>query len=267
MPQIPQGTMEEMYPAAPRPAMHAREIEGAPVSWAEMDATGSPPILFVHGSPGDWKAWARYLVTPDLASLGTRVAMDRPGYGGSAASGPVPALADQARRILPLADPSNPPLVVGHSLGGAIALRMAIDDPSRVRGVLLIAASVSSQREDIRWYNRAGAVLKWLLPDEWNVSNREMWVLKPELATLEADLGKVQCPVILLQGLKDDLVDPRTADDVAPRLAADRLRVVKLPEMNHFVLWEHPEIVTKALLDLAEWTCRPATAGAASRCP
>lgn len=256
MPPIPQGTMEQIYPQPPRPEVHVRDVEGAPLAWAQFDAPGSPPVLFVHGSPGDWKAWAKYLVSDELAGLGTRSAVDRPGYAGSAASGAIVSLDDQARRLLALADPKDPPLVVGHSLGGPIAVRMALVDPSRVRGVLMIAGSVSSAREGVRWYNRLAALpgLRSLLPGEWRVSNQEMWALQPELERLEADLPRLATPVMLLQGGKDDLVDPRSAEDFAARAPAAFVRVVKLPQEDHFVLWTHPELVVRALKDLAEWT-------------
>lgn len=267
MPPIPQGSMEEMYPQPPRPAMHVRDVEGAPLTWVQFDAQGSPPVLFIHGSPGDWKAWAHYLVNDQLSGLGTRSAVDRPGYAGSAASGPVSSLEGQARRLLALADPHDPPLVVGHSLGGPIALRMALDEPSRVRGILMVAGSVSSAREDVRWYNRLAAapLIRSLLPEEWRVSNQEMWALKPELQKLEADLSRLHTPVLLLQGLKDDLVDPRTVDDFAALAPPAFVRVQKLPGLDHFLLWTHPEIVVHALKDLETWTqVSPETAAAPS---
>ena len=267
MPPIPQGSMEEIYPAPPRPMLYVRDIEGAPLAWAEFGGAGSPPVLFVHGSPGDWKAWARYLVNDGLAGMGTRRAVDRPGFAGSAGSGAVVSLEGQARRLLALADPKSPPLVVGHSLGGPIAVRMAIDDPARVRGVLMIAGSISSQREGVRWYNRLAATpgLRAILPAEWRVSNQEMFALKPELERLEADLPRLRTPVILLQGEKDDLVDPKSVDDFVARVPNALVRVVKLPEMDHFLLWTHPEVVIRALEDLADWTrVTPASAAAPS---
>src|SRR3546814_16092495 len=47
-----------------------------------------------------------------------------------------------------------PAIVVGHSLGGPIAAKLAMDYPDRVRGLLLLAPSVAPALEAPRWYQR-----------------------------------------------------------------------------------------------------------------
>jgi len=90
-------------------------------------ATGpidAPTILFLHGTPGGWSAFARYINDEVLQKSAHLVAVDRPGWGGS----PVPddggfeGLEAQAEALKPLVDelaahdPNRRILLVGHSL-------------------------------------------------------------------------------------------------------------------------------------------------------
>jgi 3-oxoadipate enol-lactonase len=98
-----------------------------------------PPLLLVHGLGG--AAWNFTEMQPHLA--GRRLIVpDLPGHGGSS---PLPAasLRGFADALVPLLD--EPVDVLGHSLGGVIALRLAERHPSLVRRVLVAAgAGISS---------------------------------------------------------------------------------------------------------------------------
>ncbi|HEX3807348.1 MAG TPA: alpha/beta fold hydrolase [Gaiellaceae bacterium] len=98
-----------------------------------------PPLLLLHGFGG--AAWNWTEVAPLLA--GRRLLIpDLPGHG---ASGPLaaPSLAGFADAVAGLLD--EPAGVVGHSLGGVVALRLAERHPALVRGLVLAApAGISS---------------------------------------------------------------------------------------------------------------------------
>ena len=81
-------------------------------------------------------------------------------------------------------------------------------------------------------------------------SNHEMMPLVAELAKLELFLGKLQVPLIVMQGGKDSLVDPRTADEVEKHMSKTWVTVQRLPLENHFVLWEKPQLVVDAIRSL-----------------
>jgi dienelactone hydrolase len=190
------------------------------------------------------------------------LAPDRLGFGGSERGRAEPSLASQAAALAAVleSEPGPPAVVVGHSLGGPIAARLAIDRPDLVAGLLLVAPSIDPAEERHRWYNIAGAtvVVQWFLPIDWTVSNRELWPLKQELEAMLPLWAGVRCPTIVVQGLADDLVPPGNADFAELRLAPGKVRIDRYPGENHFILWKRPETVRKPLLDLLSGSGWPA---------
>lgn len=114
------------------------EVEGARLHY--VDRGQGPPILMVHGLGGQLRNF-NYLV--DLLAEEFRVILvDRPGSGYSTAPSETGAgLKSQAAVFARFIDKLglDKPLVVGHSLGGAISLELALDFPERVGALALIA--------------------------------------------------------------------------------------------------------------------------------
>ncbi len=222
---------------------------GLDIQVAQMAGKGSTPIVFVHGSPGGWKAWARFLDSRALAAFGLRLAMDRPGFGGSGAAGVMPDLRRQASVLAALIPPGPPALLVGHSLGGPLIAWMAIDHPDKVRGGVMLAGSMAPDLEAPRWYNHLADnwLARQLLPRDMTLSNREMMVLRAELRRLNAALPELRRPMIAMQGDQDPLVDPRTADYLEQHAPSDWMRVQRLPGRDHFFLWKEPESVIRQI--------------------
>ena len=252
-PPWPRGSMEDLYPQSQhRPELRTVQVQGLDIQVASMSGNGSTPLVFVHGSPGGWKAWARFLDAPALAGFGPRMAMDRPGFGGSGAAGVMPDLRRQADVLANLIPPGPPAVLVGHSLGGPLIAWMAIDHPDKVCGGIMLAGSMAPELEAPRWYNQLAD--NWLarrvLPQEMSLSNREMMVLGAELRRLDAALPLLRRPMIAMQGDKDPLVDPRTADYLEQRAPAAWMRVQRLPGKDHFFLWTDPQSVITQIASL-----------------
>jgi pimeloyl-ACP methyl ester carboxylesterase len=107
----------------------------------EAGPEGAPPVVMIHGLAGQ-SAHYTYGVIPRLLDRFRTVALDRPGSGYSPRAHDAPAdLATQAATVAALIDTLGleRPLVVGHSLGGAIALALALDYPDKVSGLALLA--------------------------------------------------------------------------------------------------------------------------------
>lgn len=106
-----------------------------------VQAGKGPPIVLLHGLTGQIGNF-EYALVARLAERFHVVAFDRPGSGystrhwrGSADLRGQAGIIAEAIAALGL----ERPLVVGHSLGGAVALALALDHPDRVRGLALVA--------------------------------------------------------------------------------------------------------------------------------
>jgi pimeloyl-ACP methyl ester carboxylesterase len=179
-------------PAVPPPPMVAKgvvgrtvEVEGGSIYLVGSEARAGTAVVFVHGSPGTWGAFRGWLMEPALVARAQLIAVDRPGFGGSDRGRAEPSLAVQARRIAAAlaAVGVERAVLVGHSLGGPVIARIAVDHPQLAAGLLFIAPSIDPALEKRRWYNVFGAmrVVQWFLPVDWITSNREIWPLKSEL--------------------------------------------------------------------------------------
>jgi len=100
-----------------------------------------PSLLLLHGLGGAASNWIE--LAPELARENRVIAVDLPGHGGSS---PLPALpnlepfADRVGFVL-RREAADPAVVVGHSLGCVVALRLAMRSPELVRGLVLVSAA------------------------------------------------------------------------------------------------------------------------------
>lgn len=240
---------------------HHADLEGGRhLHWVAIGDRGAPAILFVHGSPGSWRAWRPWLAHPGLLAKARLLAVDRPGFGLSDPGRFEPSLAAQAHALLPaLRAAQGPagrrPVLAGHSYGGPLIARMALDYPEEVGGLLLIAPSIDPALERLRWFNHVASwrLVQWAINDDLLTSNREILPLRPELEAMDARWREIHVPVLVLQGEKDHLVPPANADYAERRLAhLEHLEILRIPGHGHFLLWEKPDLVTQALETLFE---------------
>ncbi len=104
-----------------------------------IDRGLGPVVAFVHGQPGSGADWLD--LAEDLSSDHRVIAPDRPGWG--AHPRPAVGLGDNAEslaRLLEHCGAEPPVTVVGHSLGGGIALELALARPELVGSLVLIGS-------------------------------------------------------------------------------------------------------------------------------
>jgi len=123
------------------PAERFVEVGSPPVRIRVVEVGSGPPVLFAHGTAGNGPAFAALM--KELADYRCLL-MDRPGWGLSSAIqysadtfGPV--VADLQRDVLDALGVEHAD-VVGHSIGGVFALRLALHHPARVGHVVLLGA-------------------------------------------------------------------------------------------------------------------------------
>jgi pimeloyl-ACP methyl ester carboxylesterase len=125
---------EELVPAEGR----FLDVAGARLHY--VDVGSGPAIVMVHGLGGQLRNFSYALV--DLLKDDYRViVVDRPGSGYSTPTGAMPSIVGQGAIIADFIEKLglDRPLLVGHSLGGAISLAVGLDRPHLVRALALIA--------------------------------------------------------------------------------------------------------------------------------
>jgi len=100
-----------------------------------------PPLILVHGLGGAASNWTE--LAPALTERHRLLVPDLPGHGGSTALPGVSGLEPFADRVGLVAEREGmfPAPVVGHSLGGVIALRLALRRPADVQGLVLAGSA------------------------------------------------------------------------------------------------------------------------------
>jgi pimeloyl-ACP methyl ester carboxylesterase len=179
--------------------MDTVEVHGLRVAYRRA-GTG-PPLVLLHGAPGDGRVWRELLA--DFADEFTVVAWDAPGCGGSDDPPETFRLADYADCLAGLiaALKLDRPAVLGHSFGGGLALELHHRHPWLPRALVL-----------------AGAYAGWagsLPPDE--VTRR---VRVGERAAGEMERGEFRPRSI--PGLFSDAMSTERADELAAIMAEAR---------------------------------------------
>ena len=231
--------------------------DGRVLSGAERGNPEGPLVLLVHGSPGAWRDWSFVLADERLAQAARLVAVDRLGWGASAGGGLAPGLGAQAAALQEVlaAYPANlPALVVGHSLGGPVAARLALDAPERVRALVLVAASIDPELEEPTWYQALGRtwLVRPLVPDVLARADDEIRPLRGELEALLPRWSALHLPVFVLQGEEDALVPAANADFAARAITHAPLSIRRVPDVGHLIPWERPELIVELLLHVLD---------------
>jgi pimeloyl-ACP methyl ester carboxylesterase len=145
-------------------------------------------------------------------------------------------------------------ILIGHSLGGPMIARMAMDYPELIDNLIFVAASNSPDLEPARWYRFIGdfVLFRYLIPKSFRASNREILYVKPELEKMLPLWKNITQKAIIIQGDKDVLVPYQNAEFTRKMLVNADAQVIMKKDMNHFVPWSNPELIKEAILKFAE---------------
>lgn len=157
-----------MPEATPLAGFEQRSAEVKAVRMRYFVGGNGPPLVLVHGLTGAAANWSE--LAPLLAERHRLLVPDLPGHGGSSPLPAAPNLVAYAERVWALARLEGvwPAAVAGHSMGGLVALRMALRHPSDVTALVLAAtAGIGSTTRRARfWLGLAGRVRPgiWVTP-------------------------------------------------------------------------------------------------------
>ena len=121
------------------------QVDGARLHYVERGS--GPAIVMIHGLGGQLRNFGYAMLEP-LARDHRVILVDRPGSGYSTADDDSePGIAAQAAIVARFIEALgiDRPLLVGHSLGGAVALSLALERPDLIRGLALIAPLTQPQ--------------------------------------------------------------------------------------------------------------------------
>ena len=175
------------------------EVDGEQFHYVEEG--NGPPLVMIHGLMGSSRNLT-YALSGHLREQFRVITLDRPGSGYSTRrAGTAADLPGQARQIARFIQALrlDPPLVLGHSLGGALALALALDHPETVSGLVLVAPLTHPQPT--------------LPPVFWSLAVRPAWLRRWVAHTLTVPIGLLT---------RRSVVKGIFAPDVAPEDFATR---------------------------------------------
>ena len=231
-----------------------------------------PPLIFIHGAGGTHLHWP-----PQVRRMvGQRIlALDLPGHGKSGGVGSQ-SIADYVRAIVDFLDAMklNAAVFIGHSMGSAITITLALDFPKRILGLGLVGSGarlrVSPQiLESTATEANFPLAVKLINEAEFSptvdphlkeLAARQMTEIRPSVlhgdftACNEFDvmrrLDEISAPTLILCGTDDLLTPIKYSEYLHDHIAGSKL--VAFPGAGHMVMLERPEAVAKALSAFAD---------------
>lgn len=227
-----------------------------------------PPVVLIHGAGGNYLYWP-----PQVRRLpGYLVyALDLPGHGKSSGSGQQSICAYADAIVEWMGETGLMSAVfVGHSMGSAIALSLAIEYPEHVAGLVLIGSGARLEinpaliEESANETTYHHAVENLVAMSFASVTPRELTTASAQrmaetrYSVLNADLHAcnefdihqrlpaIQQPALVLVGQEDRLTPVRSAEFLATNLPKARMEII--PNAGHMVMIEKPQAVTESLL-------------------
>jgi pimeloyl-ACP methyl ester carboxylesterase len=257
-----------------------------------VDQGDGPALLLIHGFGGQTFQYRHQI--PYFARTHRVIAVDLKGFGyserdanaGLSHSDQVAMLRELLERL-----GVRRATVVGHSMGGAVAQRLAATHPDLVEALVLAAAMPADRR--FRDRTMPSFLLRPFLPrlasfaasrllaagfyDASNLTDeiREEYIrparLKGSMDGLmrmmrdgredgPVDLARIAAPVLLLYGAHDRVAPLSLAQEIRQRIPHARLTVIE--RAAHLLLEERPDECNRAIADFIRESVRAASAGA-----
>ncbi|MBN1485155.1 MAG: alpha/beta hydrolase [Chloroflexia bacterium] len=235
-----------------------------------------PPVILLHGWLGSWRYWMPTMEA--LAQDFRTYALDFWGFGDSDKPGDLYTIEDYVHLVSDFMDGLGIPqaFLVGHSLGGVVALCTALSEPNRVSKLVLIdtplqggalSTSLKLVRSPFsRILARPNTLIKmWMralkrVSSDWTEMYEEIVEDTAKLdhdavhqsvenmlsLDLSSKLGQLYIHSLVVYGERDEFVDPKQADLFANG-SASTTQVFVLSDCRHFPFLDEPSKFNRLL--------------------
>lgn len=258
------------------------KVSSQGIHYLDIQAAGSPAVLLIHGLGANRLSWQ--LQIEALAKAGYRcIAPDLPGFGNSLALKGRMSIPRLANSMVTLLDELEIPqaVVVGLSMGGTVALTLALNSPRHVERLVLVStfsrlrpASMSEARYFLRrvWvvYTRgltsqARVVAERVFPGDGQESLRK--ILEEQIQ--EADprtyrsamrslgffnvtrrLKELRMPVMVITGADDSTIPVNVQRSLAAGVSGAKHVIV--PRAGHGVIADQPDVFNRELMSFIQ---------------
>jgi pimeloyl-ACP methyl ester carboxylesterase len=257
---------------------------GCPIHYLDWGDAGAPGLVFVHGGAAHAHWWS--FLAPLFTYRWRAVALDLSGHGdsGRREAYSLDAWAEEVVTVIRGAAFPDPPVVVGHSMGGLVAIQTAFDHCDELAGVVLVDAPVrrpdpeSQEGARGRAFRSPGVYPTMeealehfhLIPDQPvehpfivdHIARHSLrhdpdgWTWKFDSAlfqrsrpTMGEHLTAVRCRLALLHGEHSAIV-PADIAAYMYDLMGRRAPVVAIPEAHHHLTLDQPLAFVAALRTL-----------------
>jgi pimeloyl-ACP methyl ester carboxylesterase len=235
----------------PLPSFAFSDTLNRKIFYASSSDTTKPLLLLIHGAPGAWFGYKEFFRDSLLLKKYRIIAPDRAGYNKSGER--ETSIQQQANLLKPLLRIHNRQKVsvLGRSYGAGIAVKLTVDNPELVEKLILIAPACDPKKEKFWWFSKPvnSKFARFFLPKYANRASDEKFTHQEELLKLLPDWQKIKCPVTILQGKKDWIIEPSNGNFVDSVLQNAPRRFIFLPQNGHLLTSERYDLVREILLE------------------
>jgi pimeloyl-ACP methyl ester carboxylesterase len=230
-------------------------IDNRHIHYAVCGDDDRPSLVFIHGSPGSWFHYMKFMWDEDLRKKYRIISFDRPGFGYSD-FGDAMHLQDQCKLLLPVLQKlktTHPMYLCGHSYGGPVVAKLAADAPGLFDKVIITAGALDPGLEKAEaWRHVMGRKpMFWFLPGAFQQSNTELLYLKEDLKPLAGELDKITTHIIFIHGDKDTWVPiENIAYGKKKMIHAASITIDTLKGADHQIPWNRREDFKNILMRL-----------------
>ena len=213
------------------------------------------PVLMIHGAPWDLDGFHAVLQDPRLHSWYRFIIMDRIGYGKSALWQSEKSIKTHSDIYMQLLDPlwdlwEDRPLVVWHSYGATIALKMVMDYSDKLLGGVVVSGAVDPEHERVFAISHLIKYqpFKFLSWPIFRVANDEKLAHVASLQSEVQNFDDIAVPVHVIHGTADSIVPYENAEYMKQNISEEYLLFTSLEWKDHPLHMSDPEIFVEAIV-------------------